>query len=468
MELFVVGFLGMLGGVICTYFYHDLLRRKLRVEGELLARSFKAKEEEILKKAQEYKNSLQVKLKSEVAKVHVIEVRLKDRESEITRRLEEIRSKESEVEWSQAKIKSQFSELELSKKRVDETRMELDAKIVSYQDLQAENSILKRDLRNVDLEVRKTQLDMKSLRDIHAAIEAKVQEVGDTYLEDNVKWIGNSINQNNFGLMKQRLQKVIADCREMGLEISPQRESVLHAELKTLYEKAVRAAFEREEQLRIKAQIREERLREKEIEKELKQLEREREAIKVALEKALRDARNQHSEEVERLRLRLAEAEARSQRAISQAQLTKAGYVYVISNIGSFGDGVFKVGMTRRLEPLDRVRELGDASVPFPFDVHMMISSENAPALENALHKHLYKHQVNKINPRKEFFRTSIEELAAVVRENHGEIEYVADPQALQYRQSLEISEEDVEYIEHVYDELDEEEDESSTIPDGI
>src|SRR4029078_6604091 len=117
----------------------------------------------------------------------------------------------------------------------------------------------------------------------------------------------------------------------------------------------------------------------------------------------------------------------------------------------SFGDGVYKIGMTRRLEPLDRVRELGDASVPFPFDVHMMISCQNAPTLENALHKALSKQQVNKTNPRKEFFRSDIETIVKLVKEHHGEVEYTADAEALQYRQSLSMSDDDAEFVEQVF-----------------
>jgi hypothetical protein len=113
------------------------------------------------------------------------------------------------------------------------------------------------------------------------------------------------------------------------------------------------------------------------------------------------------------------------------AQQTKAGNVYVISNVGTFGAGVFKVGMTRRLEPLDRIRELGDASVPFPFDVHMMISCEDAPALECALHRALHKSRINRVNPRKEFFRTDLQLIVDVVQEHHGCVDYAADPEAL-------------------------------------
>lgn len=119
----------------------------------------------------------------------------------------------------------------------------------------------------------------------------------------------------------------------------------------------------------------------------------------------------------------------------------------MISNIGSFGENVYKVGMTRRLEPMDRVVELGDASVPFPFDVHMMISCDDAPTLENQLHRALNDARVNKINLRKEFFRVDLETIHRLVEENHGEVEYVAEPEALQYRETLEMTDDDFAYV---------------------
>ena len=149
--------------------------------------------------------------------------------------------------------------------------------------------------------------------------------------------------------------------------------------------------------------MREELLRQKEIDRELKQIDREKEAIRAALDKAIAEAKDQYSAVVEGLKAGLADAEERSARAISAAQLTKSGHVYVISNIGSFGDGVYKIGMTRRLEPKERVSELSGAAVPFPFDVHMMISSDDAPSLEAALHRQLRRNRVNKTNPRKDF-----------------------------------------------------------------
>jgi len=114
--------------------------------------------------------------------------------------------------------------------------------------------------------------------------------------------------------------------------------------------------------------------------------------------------------QIAELQKRISEIEEK-RRAISQAMLTKTGHVYIISNIGSFGDNVYKIGMTRRLEPMDRVKELGDASVPFPFDVHAMIRTSDAPGLENALHKHFEMRRLNLENQRKEFFRVSIDEI---------------------------------------------------------
>ncbi len=381
-----------------------------------------------------------------------------------------IQRKVNDLEVQAVEIDEKYWEVQDREKSIPEQseslareRKEFDSQAVNYTELRDENLILKRDLRNVAVEIRKAQLDRREQQKQHDLIAEKVAEIGSLYLKENVKWIGRSLNSNNYVACKQRLSKVIERCRNIEFAVSIDEEESLFADLKQDYEKAVHVEFERAEQARIKAQIREERQREREIERELKRLEREREAIKAALEKALADAADHHSEEIERLKSRLAEAEAMSQRAIAQAQLTKSGNVYVISNIGSFGRDVFKIGMTRRLDPQLRVRELGDASVPFPFDVHMMISSDDAPTLENALHRALHKSRINKVNPRKEFFRTSIDEISSVVRKHHGEVEFIADAEALEYRQSADMSEEDQEFIEHVYEEL---EDESEAFAD--
>lgn len=266
-------------------------------------------------------------------------------------------------------------------------------------------------------------------------------------VNETMRELKAKMTANNFATSKKKLTDILGLVRSNNVDVPKSHENALVAELKQKYEDVLRKDLQKEEQRRIKERIREEQRFEKERQRELKRLEVEQKAIEDALAKALKGLEDEHSEEVERLRAQLREAEERSIRAKSQAELTRAGHVYVISNIGSFGDDVYKVGMTRRLEPLDRVRELGDASVPFSFDVHMMISCDDAPALENALHKDLNRYQVNRINPRKEFFKVSLDTIRDAVERHHGVVEYMADPEALEYYESLSMSDEDYAFI---------------------
>jgi hypothetical protein len=201
---------------------------------------------------------------------------------------------------------------------------------------------------------------------------------------------------------------------------------------------------DREEQRRIKEQIREEEKAQREFERSLRETAKEEEMLRKAMDKiqdqvakASEAQRQKYEGQLAELADRLRKVEEERQRAKSMAEQTKTGHVYVISNIGSFGEDVFKIGLTRRLEPLDRVRELGDASVPFAFDVHAMIPSSDAPALERALHKHFLAAQMNKVNPRKEFFRVPL----TVIREEIEGLQVTAKwtiaAEAKEYRETL-------------------------------
>jgi hypothetical protein len=200
----------------------------------------------------------------------------------------------------------------------------------------------------------------------------------------------------------------------------------------------------REEQRAIKEQIREEQRAKKEIEKAIKQATREEELVNKAIAK-LRKQFEEASEaekarleaQLQDLNVKLAEAEEKGKKARSMAQQTKQGHVYIISNLGSFGEDVYKIGLTRRLDPNERVRELGDASVPFPFDVHAMLKSDDAPALETALHRRFVEKQVNKVNKRKEFFKVSLQELREVVDELAIDCTWTLECEASQYRETL-------------------------------
>jgi len=143
------------------------------------------------------------------------------------------------------------------------------------------------------------------------------------------------------------------------------------------------------------------------------------------------------SEQIRVLEQDLAAAHARVERAQAMAEKTRSGYIYIISNIGSFGDDVVKIGLTRRLDPADRVRELGDASVPFVFDTHAVIYSDDAPALERALHGEFERVRVNAQNLRKEFFRVRIDEVEAAVRKLAPGAPFFRDVEAQDYRETL-------------------------------
>lgn len=205
---------------------------------------------------------------------------------------------------------------------------------------------------------------------------------------------------------------------------------------------------EREEQRQLREKIREEEKARREFERAIKDAAKEERTLRKALEKAQEQVavataaeRVTFESKLAQLQEQLKAAEDKNQRALSMAQQTRAGHVYVISNIGSFGEQVFKIGMTRRLEPLDRVRELGDASVPFEFDVHALIFSDNAPGLEKQLHRHVLREQVNKVNPRKEFFRIGLPAIRQELEALGVETQWTMRAKAREYRESLRIEE---------------------------
>lgn len=258
------------------------------------------------------------------------------------------------------------------------------------------------------------------------------------------------VKRDNFGKIKQEIIDAYALVNHNGAPFRNAR--ILQEYLDTRLEELKWAVATHElrqlelaEQKAIRDQIREEEKARKEMEKAIKEAEKEERLLQKALEKARKELsaasdeqKQQFESQLAELEAKLHEAEEKGQRAVSMAQQTKRGHVYVISNIGSFGEEVFKVGMTRRLEPMDRVKELGDASVPFSFDVHAMIYSDDAPALEKSLHKAFHGKSVNKINPRKEFFRLPLSEIKQkVINEGIEDIHWTMKAEAAEYRESV-------------------------------
>lgn len=257
-----------------------------------------------------------------------------------------------------------------------------------------------------------------------------------------------SAKKDNYGTLLQKVQDAFQTVNHNGQAFRNARilETFLAnrlLELKWTCSVIALKEQEKEEQRRIKEQIREEEKAAKEYEKAIKEAAKEEESITKAMDKIRQEIQSstatqrlEYETKLKELEEKLKVAEEKNLRAISMAQQTKTGHVYIISNIGSFGEDILKIGMTRRLEPEDRVRELGDASVPFAFDIHAMILSEDAPALEKELHRAFVDAQVNKINPRKEFFNVRISEIKEKLEKMGIKVRWTLTAEAREYRES--------------------------------
>jgi hypothetical protein len=229
----------------------------------------------------------------------------------------------------------------------------------------------------------------------------------------------------------------------LGISITLQYIDAKIKELRLAFEYQLKKQQEKEEQKIARTEQREAAKLQIELDAQRKKIEKEQTHYQTVYEK-LQHQLEEHPKDKDLLKKK-SEMESKledidkSLNDIDYRQAnTKAGYVYVISNIGAFGENIYKIGMTRRLDPQDRVDELGDASVPFNFDVHAMIFSEDAPALEAALHRAFEDKKVNMVNQRREFFNVTLDEIKSVIRENFDKtVEFVNVPDAEQYRVSM-------------------------------
>lgn len=319
-------------------------------------------------------------------------------------------------------------------------------------------------LKTVRLRVR--QMISDNLAAMCDYAERNRKETAESFVTDafngKVDSIMMKVKSDNYGTLSQKIKDAFSLVNHDGSAFRNARitQPFLDARLDELQWACATKELqdrEKEEQRLIKAEIREEERARREYEKALKQTEKEEKLLKEAMEKARKQLEEAHDEDaaklqaqLDALQTKLTEAEAKNQRALSMAQQTKRGHVYVISNVGSFGEEVVKIGLTRRLEPLDRVKELGDASVPFLFDVHAMIYSEDAPNLESTLHKVFEAGRINKVNHRKEFFRVRLADIKEHLNFLGIEAKWTLAAEAQEFRESqaLELQEQTPHSIE--------------------
>lgn len=287
-------------------------------------------------------------------------------------------------------------------------------------------------------------------------VEANRNHYATTFVLDafngKVDSILSKVKHDNYGKLDQQIRDAYHLVNQNGTafrnaQITPEYFAARLEELKWAVAAHELLLQDREEQKRIKQEIAEQKRAEKEYQKAIKEAEKEEKLLKKAMEKARAELlsaseaqREKYEQQLLDLEGKLKEAEEKNQRALSMAQQTKRGHVYVISNHGSFGDNILKIGLTRRLEPMDRVKELGDASVPFPFDVHALMHCEDAPALENTLHKTFSDRRVNKVNHRKEFFEVGIADVKEITKTLGIETKWTMKAEAREFRESLAIA----------------------------
>jgi hypothetical protein len=263
------------------------------------------------------------------------------------------------------------------------------------------------------------------------------------YCVDNVKF-------DNIELGEKRIRQSFEACNRLGrvmtVRLLEEYLDLKLDELRLAHEYQVKKQEEKEEAKRVREELREQQKLEQEIRAAREKIAKERKHFAAALRDLNARLEAVASEEERALLLtKIAEVERgkanldKEENVIDyREQNAKAGYVYVVSNLGAFGEGVYKIGMTRRLDPMERIDELGDASVPFWFDVHAMVFSDNAPALEAKLHERFAAGRLNKVNGRKEFFRADITEIESVIRANYDAVvEVTHEAAAEQYRESL-------------------------------
>lgn len=280
--------------------------------------------------------------------------------------------------------------------------------------------------------------------------ETAIAFVADAF-NGKVDTILSGVRRDNFGTLQQKVNDAYALVNHLGEAFRNARitEEYRDARLDELRWAVVVHELrekDKEEQRAMRERIREEERAQREFERAMKEAAKEEELLLKArqkvegeIAKASDEQRAKYEAQLAELNERLRAAEERNQRAMSMAQQTRAGHVYVISNEGSFGENIYKIGLTRRLDPEDRIKELGDASVPFDFDIHAMIRAEDAPALECELHKRFVAGQVNKVNPRKEFFRVKLQDIRAEVERLRLPATWTMTAAAADYRETLAI-----------------------------
>ncbi len=411
------------------------------------------------------------RLRQQMSPEQLSVVDLQGKIAEATKQLEQLRkqisSEESRLEAAKKRVSSEETKLADAKKAIIETNEAVLLQSFGFYtphylyDLSDEYKEALSDIRT-----KQKQL-VKNGQAITGAIDWTVngsKQQGKKMVSDTQKLLLRAFNAecddaiehvkfNNYDSCVKKIESSYNAISKLGsimnISITSQYYKLKEKELRLMHEYKLKKQDEKDAAKAARERMREEAKLAKELEEARKRLQKEQTHYSNALSKIIQQLANAAPEDraaIEAKKEEIVKQLAKIDREFKDVDYReanqKAGYVYIISNIGAFGEGVYKIGMTRRLEPMDRIDELGDASVPFDFDVHAMIFSEDAPALEAALHKAFENRKLNMVNTRREFFRVSLDEIKDVIKHNFDKtVEFVDIAPAEQYRKSILLSE---------------------------
>jgi len=382
---------------------------------------------------------------------------------------ETIEKEKSKIEHDiEERISKKSTELNQLYSEISKVKKELKNKKEEIENLEPLVTVVNIDTKGLDLATSQELKNILSKYKLEEAELVKDNTAVDVLIYDDKKFITTQIRQilrsfnaecdlaisnvtlKNIDTMRNKILKSYEALNKIyksdGVQITKTFLENKLQQLITAHSYQEKLEDEREQKKLIQEQLKEEEKVRREIEREKAKIEKDETQFKNEISKLMKYLQKTDNEvektlyidKIKECEEKLFELETVKSDILNREKNTRAGFVYIISNIGSFGENIFKIGMTRRLEPMDRIKELSSASVPFEFDVHALIFSDDAPSLESILHNTFREYEVNKVNHRKEFFSIPLEKIEKVVTEHHNAtVQWTYDAAAEEYRESL-------------------------------
>lgn len=422
--------------LLIRYHYWALIENKVYKEYILnknLTQDIEANQEKLA--------TLEATIEKEKAKVeHDIEVRISKKNTELNQLCSEISRIKKELE--NKKLEAENLEPLVTVANIDTEGLEL----ATSQELK--NILSRYKLEEAELVKNNTAIDVL-INDDKKFITTQIRQILRSFNAECDLAISN-VTLKNIDTMRNKILRSYETLNKIyksdGVQITKEFLENKLQQLITAHSYQEKLEDERVQKKLIQEQLKEEEKVRREIEREKAKIEKDETQFKNEISKLMKYLQKTDNEvertlyidKIKECEEKLSELETVKSDVLNREKNTRAGFVYIISNIGSFGENIFKIGMTRRLEPMDRIKELSSASVPFEFDVHALIFSDDAPALESILHSTFREYEVNKVNHRKEFFSIPLEKIEKVVTEHHNAtVQWTYDVAAEEYRQSL-------------------------------